>query len=512
MTGDSAIPRSLLTFGICVPLAIFLGYLMADPLQFNAMFFLALTVTALMIPIALTHHYLALILTWNASMIAFFLPGQPPVGTVMAVVSLGFFLLNRSMRKHTTAIDVPQLKWSLLFILAVILITAKFTGGMSGRALGGETWGGKRYLGLLGGIAGYFALTSQPFPAKRRHLYAFLFFLSGTTAVVSDLVYLAGPDFYLFYLIFPSQLASMQATSQDVLVRFSGFTWASLMAIFFMLIRYGIRGILDFARPWRALIFVSLLAFGALGGFRSAIIIIALVLIFLFIFEGLVVTKFFPILLMFALLVSVFAVSFANRLPTSIQRSLSFLPLDVDPVAKQDALSTLDWRLQMWRTLIPEVPQYLLLGKGFAFSGTDYTLMQEAIRRGLYTSFEATLISGDYHNGILTIIIPFGIFGMLGFCWFCMAALHVLVCNYRYGDPADQTINTFLLSYFVGRLTFYLVFYGQFDLDLSLFTGIVGVSVAFNGGVKHARAIPVLTPVKSEMGFAGSSLQPSGTS
>lgn len=512
MTGDSVLPRSLLTFGICVPLAIFLGYLLADPLQFNTMFFLALTVMVLMIPVALMHHYLFLVMTWNASMIAFFLPGQPLVGTVMAFTSLGIFMLNRSMRKQTTAIDVPQLKWSLLFILAVVLITAKFTGGMSGRALGGETWGGKRYLALLGAIAGYFALTSQPLPAKHRHLYVWLFFLSGITAVVSDLIYIAGPGLYGLYLIFPSQLASMQATSQDLLVRFSGFTWASLMAIFYLLVRYGIRGILDFTRPWRMVVFVALLAFGALGGFRSAIIIISLVLVYLFLFEGLLVTRYFPLLLVLGLLVGIFTISFANRLPMSIQRSLSFLPLDVDSVAKQDALSTLDWRLQMWRVLLPEVPRYFWLGKGFAFSGTDYTLMQEAQRRGLYSSFESTLISGDYHNGILTIIIPFGIFGLLGFAWFCLAAIHVLVANYRFGDPAYKTVNTFLLAYFFGRLTFYVVFYGQFDLDMSLFTGIVGVSVALNEGVKRPSPRLVFTPKPSEVEYAGSALQPSATS
>jgi hypothetical protein len=512
MTGDSAVPRSLLTFGICVPLAIFLGYLMADPLRFNALFFLALTVMALLIPLVLTHHYLALILAWNASLIAFFLPGQPPIGTVMALASLGIFMLNRSMRKHTTAIDVPQLKWSLLFILVVVLVTARFTGGMSARALGGETWGGKRYLGLLGAIAGYFALTSQPFPPNRRLLYAGLFFLSGTTAVVSDLIYIAGPSFYFLYLVFPSQLASMQATTQDVLVRFSGFTWASLMAIFFLLIRFGIRGTLDLTKPWRLLAFIGMLAFGALGGFRSAIIIIALVLVYLFLFEGLLVTKYFLILVVSSLLLGVFTVSYANRLPMAVQRSLSFLPLDVDQVAKQDAMSTLDWRLQMWKVLMPEVPRYFWLGKGFAFSGTDYTLMQEAMRRGLYSSYEATLISGDYHNGILTIIIPFGIFGLLGFFWFCLASIQVLTANYRYGEPAFQTANTFLLAYFVARLTFYLFLYGQFDLDLSLFTGVVGVSVALNGGVKQPRPRPALATIQSQPEFADSSLQASGTS
>jgi hypothetical protein len=510
MLNDFALPRTLLTFGICIPLAIFLGYLLADPLQFSTLFFLALTMLALMVPLALTRHYFMLIVSWNASVILFFLPGQPPLGTVMALLSLGIFMLNRSMRRQSTAIDVPYVKWPLLFILLVVLVTAKLTGGMSGQALGGETWGGKRYLGLLGAIAGYFALTSQPFPEKHRRLYTWLFFLSGTTAAVSDLVYIAGPNLYWLYLIFPSQLASLQASSQESLVRFSGFTWTALMAIFYMLARYGIQGVLDFGKPWRIVTMIALLAFGALGGFRSTIIIVALVFVFLFVFEGLVVTRYFPVLLLVLLLVGFFVVSFANRMPMPFQRSISFLPLDVDPVAKQDALGTLDWRLQMWRALLPEVPKYFWLGKGFAFSGTDYTLMQESIRRGLYTSYEATLVCGDYHNGILTIIIPFGIFGLVGFFWFCWGATRVLIANYRYGDPAYQTINTFLIAYFLARLTFYLVFYGQFNLDLSLFTGIVGLSIALNAGVRKAPARIELAFTRPEPAMAGRALQPTG--
>jgi len=88
------------------------------------------------------------------------------------------------------------------------------------------------------------------------------------------------------------------------------------------------------------------------------------------------------------------------------------------------------------------------------------------------------------------LIIPFGIFGVLGFSWFCVAALRVLYRNYRYGGASLKTANTFLLSFFVGRLLFYIFLYGQFDLDLMVFTGTVGVSIALNHGIRPRRAQP----------------------
>jgi len=187
---------------------------------------------------------------------------------------------------------------------------------------------------------------------------------------------------------------------------------------------------------------------------------------------------------LFSLLAITFVIAFIQDMPLSVQRSLSFLPLEVDPTARQDAASTAEWRFLMWKAVLPDVPKYLLVGKGFAFSGTDYMLTQEAVRQGMYTSYEDTLISGNYHNGILTLIIPFGLLGLMSFLWFCAAAIRALYRNYRYGSESLRLINTFLLAFFCARLIFYLSLYGQFDLDLVLFTGTVGLSVALNGGVK----------------------------
>ena len=44
------------------------------------------------------------------------------------------------------------------------------------------------------------------------------------------------------------------------------------------------------------------------------------------------------------------------------------------PDARLDAEGSTEWRLDMWKALLPEVPQYLLLGKGFAFSAEAYDM------------------------------------------------------------------------------------------------------------------------------------------
>jgi hypothetical protein len=308
--------------------------------------------------------------------------------------------------------------------------------------------------------------------------------LSGVTAAFSDLFYAAGPSFYFLYAFFPAMMAGSQILTQDTLLRLSGVGLAAQGVSFFMLARYGIRGLFDLTRPWRIALFLLVNACSLFGGYRSMLIISLLVFLIQFYLEGLFKSRYFLLLLLASSLLGCGLAVVSEKLPLSVQRSLSFLPLRLNPMAKMDAESTLQWRLDIWKTVYPEIPKHLFLGKGFAYSGTDSYLATEAMRRGIARGVdEATLIGGYYHQGILTTVIPLGIWGLLLFGWFCWSALRVLARNYHYGRESLRVINTFLLSMFICRLVFFIFFYGQFDQDLYVFTGIIGLSIALNGGV-----------------------------
>jgi hypothetical protein len=169
-----------------------------------------------------------------------------------------------------------------------------------------------------------------------------------------------------------------------------------------------------------------------------------------------------------------------------VQRSLTVLPLRLNRAAVQDAEDSSEWRLQMWRALLPEIPKYFWLGKGFAIDPTDLYLAEIGAKMGTSASYESSLIAGDYHSGPLTLIIPFGIFGVLTFIWFLIAGGRVLWRNYRYGDPAVQNINTFLWGFFLARVVFYITIFGAFYIDLATFIGTVGISIAINHGMCEA--------------------------
>jgi hypothetical protein len=169
-------------------------------------------------------------------------------------------------------------------------------------------------------------------------------------------------------------------------------------------------------------------------------------------------------------------------MPFSVQRTLSFLPLDVNLEVKQSAEYSTQWRLDLWREVLPQVPKYLFLGKGFTLNADDLFFIQESARRGLVQSYEMFALSGEYHNGPLSVLIPFGIWGVVAFIWFLGAGVRLLLRNHQYGDPALRQINAFLLAFFVTRVIFFLSVYGELSTELFHFTGLLGLSVALNGG------------------------------
>jgi hypothetical protein len=309
--------------------------------------------------------------------------------------------------------------------------------------------------------------------------------------VLSNLAYAAGPNFYWVFLLLPvdtitHQVAADYSLNQDTLERLTGLTAAALAGFTYLMARYGIKGIFTFSRPWRIVAFIAVIIASLFGGFRSIVIIFGLTFAIQFFLEGLFRTRLFPILVASTLALSLLILPNSQRLPRTIQRVFSFLPLELDPLVKADAQASLEWRLEMWRVLMPEVGKHLYRGKGFSINPTDLYLAEESTRRGLSKNYESAIIAGDYHNGPISILIPFGIYGFAVFLWFVIAALWALRRNYLYGEPELKTVNTFLIAYFIMRIVFFFVFFGGFVIELYHLAGLLGLSISLNSGVRKA--------------------------
>src|SRR5438270_9706560 len=97
MANTINIPKSHLIMGLCLPLAVLLGYFLAEPLDSASLGVVVFVLVILGVPLLMKWHHPMLILCWNAWMNPFFLPGSPGLWMIMAFASLLFGLLNRSV-------------------------------------------------------------------------------------------------------------------------------------------------------------------------------------------------------------------------------------------------------------------------------------------------------------------------------------------------------------------------------------------------------------------------------
>jgi hypothetical protein len=487
--------RVLIGYAVAIPLALFLGYLVATPDMASAavvgmvLFFMAL-------PLLIQWNHFLLIFFWNSAFIAGFLPGSLQLWTIFAALTFGMGVVHKVMG-HKSFLRAPELTKPILLLSTVVILTAKIRGGLGMRVLGSESFGGKNYLYILAAVVGYFALTSQAISISKGARAVKWYFLSGLTFGMTNLVYVLGPTFYFLFYFVSLDFVYGQAAADftgDVVKRLGGLGPSATGLVCFILARWGIRGVVDWTKPWRLLLFLASMAAGLLSGFRSQIAFLGLLLVMQFMVEGLWKTYLMPVVAVLGVLCLTPILLFADKMPASVQRSMAFLPVNIDPGVRLEAMNSSEWRFQMWRAVLPEVPKYLFIGKGYAIDPVDLYLTEQASHSGLLSGYEGAMLAGDYHNGPLSVLMPFGAFGAIAFLWLLGAGIKVLAGNRRYGDPRLKSINDFFLSYFLTQCLSFCFVFGALNSQLSVFLGILGLSVSVNGGVcrmKAPRAKPV---------------------
>src|SRR5208282_5663998 len=437
MSNTPAILRSLIIYAVCVPLAITVGYVLTNPMDYSSLGLLGVFVLLLISPLLLRWHHPLLLLSWNTGVSLFFIKGAPSLWLVMVVLSLGISLLERTLSSERHFIRVPQITWPLLCLVVVALITARLTGGFGVRAFGSDIYGGKKYVYLLAGILSYFALTARRIPPERAGLYVALFFLGGVLSMIGDLFSIVPSWAHFVFWFFPPDPNAFYAFQVGE-TRLGGVALAGAAIWCFLMARYGIRGIFLSGRLWRPFMFFLPFSLIFLGRFRYQFIFVGLVFTLQFFLEGLHRTRLFPIFAWVGIMAMVAIVPLASKLPFTVQRTLAILPLQLDSEARRDAQDSLDWRVNMWKALLPKVPQYLLLGKGMAITPEEYNEMMGTslgIAAGTFDPGQDPMaLSYDYHNGPLSVLIPFGLWGGIAVLWFFAAALWVMYRNFRYGD------------------------------------------------------------------------------
>src|SRR5271165_3770057 len=236
-----ALIRTLVIYGVCIPLAVWIGYLLAEPADRPTFVYAGILALLFLAPILLRWHHFLLIAGWNLGLTIFFLPGTPPVWLLLTALSLGISVLHRTVNSKAHFISAPEIARPLVLLLAVVIVTAELTGGIGLHSFGSEVSGGKRYVTVIFGILGYFALTAMRIPPRQVGLYVSLFFLAGCSSAIGDLAPYVPSKLYFIFAFFPANGYDMEGKpgAVDFHARYAGLGILGMSGFLFMLARYG---------------------------------------------------------------------------------------------------------------------------------------------------------------------------------------------------------------------------------------------------------------------------------
>jgi hypothetical protein len=245
---------------LCLPLAVILGYFLAEPLDSGSMAVVVFVMTILAVPIMMKWYHPLLVFSWNSGLTMFLLPGAPALWMCMGSAGFLFALLNRSVSPEHHFNLVPSLTKPIIFLLGAVILTAFVTGGFGIRSLGATKYGGKAYFYIFTAIAAYFAFASRRIPPERAGLYAAIFFLPGLLSIVITICNRTGVDLGWFGYFLPGGMVAPQGVIDKNfspgVERPGGLSFTSMALYSFLFARYGLREILTLKHPLRLGLFL----------------------------------------------------------------------------------------------------------------------------------------------------------------------------------------------------------------------------------------------------------------
>jgi len=342
------------------------------------------------------------------------IPGIPSilgVKSLFYVLTIGWAVLHGAFRERGT----PSLAWARqdfwLFLFAGNLLFLMVMRGSGFALLGSRTFGGTQYLFLFIAIGFYFSAIRMRIENRLvKKLLWVLFIAAIIPAVTEVLVTLSGGFFWLSAIVDTrAEQLMIEGMDEAGVQRWGavGSMGSTLIILAFVLckktvLRYGL--------------FLAALVLVALSGFRGRIFAAGVIVFCLSLYDAKSPSK----VLLFWVLAGVAGLAFlmvaAPFLPRAIQRAVSFIEfIPVDHEIAKGASGSRDWRFDLWRDYcIPNVPRYLLIGRGIAHDISGFAWLQAH----WYEGSEFFYYMGNYHSGPFSLLLDHGLIGTVAFTLF----------------------------------------------------------------------------------------------
>ena len=462
---------------LVIPLALIMGQLAAtDPVTVGIIF---VVVTGALTLYGLGEHMWVLIpgsLLMKGKLA--FLPGNPDPWQIATLIVAPLMCLGFVTRTRRLEFKWTWIEWAVL--LQVVAIGQSYLRNPTGLSvLGGGIVGGKHYIDYGVAFLAFTMLASvktTPTILKRAIILMIVIGIADASLGVLTSVF-PEAGFKLMRIYSVGNMLSM-LKSLDQGIDFSLSRFAVLSGL-------GSIGMLICCSFWRPVASID-----PRKPYRFLILVISMVSILLSGFRGLLASSVVRFGLgswirkkpMDVLIVGVVGVLFLvviigavdlRKLPFGIQRTLSFLPVNVSPQARESAERSNEFRFEMWEAVLTQ-DKYIrnkMLGDGFGYSAIEQALMEDSIfnRGGHGGDLESFIAKGSYHGFHVETIRFTGVFGLIlaTFALFVFSVRAWRVTQ-KYKDSSAWGAVIFLCLPMIYAPYWYWLVYGSYKVDFVL--------------------------------------------
>lgn len=395
------------------------------------------------------------------------LPGMADLHLMLMIGFASMILVKLSMSSHHNNTPSTPRKACVALMLTLIFTAAWRGWGL--KILGGDLWGGMRYVTLITALL-FYTFSSYVTVSQDRlsSTLRWLFILALIPAAGCLAAHFAPSATWLQNVVRIDETGGVQAQA------FTGTRWVYMQ---FPAIWMGVLALLIYDRRFKftpAVILLAALSFGMLGlsGHRAVVVLLGLTT-FVYVTIKRRDVRLWQLLKLVgvATVLVVGLYLFVDHLPHTFQRAFAWLPgIDVTYEAGMDASLTSKWRIELWRQLLLMVPDYLWIGRGMAYNALDANAAAAlASDRSMQYVFFSVLHL--YHNGPLWLILDLGLAGLAAGLLFMLGGIVHYGRQVRRISSGSRRKNAYVVfySFFVGYCIFFVTVYG----DLSALSQIL---------------------------------------
>lgn len=413
-----------------------------------------------------------------------FLPGNPDPWQMATIIVGGLTALT-----VLTGTRKIRLRWGWLEIvvaLQVVALAQAYLRNPTGLSiLGGGVVGGKFYLDYAVAIVAFFLLSIVETTPQvlKKVIYAMVIFGLGDAILKAVASYVPAVGLALWPIYGAGDAVALLAgPGQSLDIGETRLTSLSQLGGIGMLVCCSFwRPMASFhpGKPHRLILWLVSMAAILLSGFRGVLVRGAAN----FMLGSLVRKKGIDVAIasvgVFLLLVGIIGGGQLRKMPFGLQRALSFMPVDVSPEAREDAMGSSDWRFEMWELALTS-DRYIknkMLGDGFGYSAVELEFATNMLlTQGDFGGIDTFLAKGSYHGFHVETIRFTGVFGLvlatLALTVFSVKAWRVMKA---YRNTPEWGAVIFLCIPLVLALYWYWLVFGSYKNDFPTLIVMAGM-------------------------------------